>query len=223
MAPRTRVGQTIGSSLQNLPAPLAALAAQFSTLPASWSLGIAAAAGLYATFRELATDRGRELLEFIDAHKDEFVDTIVNSPEFVAVFVNVWNEHIRETSETKRARLRNFLLSLGSGHHIPQDVHTKIYSIIEQMTDQEAVVFGAIFQGSDRQQFRHMNLDVTTIGALHTYPPEKLKDAAHSLHAYRLIDILDAQIEPNMAVRQITPFGELFYDYVLNEPATNGA
>lgn len=214
---KTRVLKTIGSSAQNLPAPIAALAAQFGKLSATWALGIGVATGLLATFRELAEDRGKELQEFIEQHRGEFVEEIVNSPEFIAVFVNVWELHIRETAEKKRARLRHFLLSLGSGKPIAQDTHTKIYNIIEQMTDQEAVIFGAIVQNSNRQQFRHMNLDITSIGALHVYSAEQLKDAAHSLHAYRLIDVVDATIEPNMALRQITPFGELFYDYVLRE------
>lgn len=219
MVSKTRVKKTIGSSLQNLPAPLAALAAQFSTLPIAWSLAIASATGLLATFRELAEDRGRELLVFIEENQEKFVDRVVKSPNFIAVFLNVWEMHIRETAESKRARLRNFLLSVGCAKPIPEDIHTKIYSVVEQMTDKEAEIFGVIFRNCNRQQFREMHINSTSFPELSKYEETELKDAWHSLHSYRLINITDATMGNIMAVQQITPFGELFYDFVITGPS----
>jgi hypothetical protein len=218
MTDKTRVGKAIGSSLQNLPAPIAALAMQFGGLSAAWGLGIAAATGLLATFRELAEDRGKELQEFIEAHKDEFVEEIVNSPEFVAVFVNVWNEHIRETSENKRARLRNFMLGVGSGQPISTDMHTKIYNIIEQMTDQEADSFGALRRGVGSGRLRQLHFMADNIPELYSLSDEDRKYVLHSLHSYRLINITEATVDGVIAIKQITPFGFVFYDYVLNTP-----
>ncbi len=216
MTAKTRVGKAVGASIQNLPAPIAALAAQFGTLSVAWALGISAATGLIATFRELAEDRGKELGDFIEEHETEFREDIINSPEFVTVVINVWEKHILETAEQKRARLRNFLLSFGSGKEIAGDLHTKIYAIIDQMTDKEASIFGIVVKGSDRSQFRSMHLNSTNFHELSThYSEDELKDAWHSLHAYRLVDITDATIGGGMALQQITPFGELFYDYVL--------
>src|SRR5665213_1609898 len=147
------------SSLQNLSAPLAGLVVG---LPPIWVTMIAAGAGLLAVYRELAEDRGKELLEFIVAHKDEFVIEIINTSVFKTAFLNVWEMHIRESSENKRMRLKNFLLSLGSGKELPADFHTKIYSIIQQMTDKEAEVFGIIFRGCNRPQFRELRINSTS-------------------------------------------------------------
>ncbi len=213
----TRVKQTVLSSMQNLPAPIAGLAVPLAAFSPSWAAAIAMGTGLLSVWRELAEDRGKELLEFIEAHKEEFVSDIVATPEFRAAFLNVWEMHIRESAESKRARLRNFLLSLGSGKEIPSDVHTKIYSIVEQMTDKEAEIFGVIFRNCNRPQFREMHINSTSFPDLNRYSEVELKDAWHSLHSYRLINITDATIGNIMAVQQITPFGELFYDYVMQE------
>lgn len=132
-----KVRETLSSAAQNLTGPAAAIAAQYHALSAIWALALAGGAGLFTAYTQLAENRIREILDFIDAHKDEFVDSIVTSPEFIDVFINVWDLHIREAAENKRKRLRNFLLSVGSGEHIPQDTYTKVYSVIEQMTDQE--------------------------------------------------------------------------------------
>jgi hypothetical protein len=216
MAAKTRVKKAIGASLQNLPAPIAALAAQFGTLSLAWALGISAATGLLATFRELAEDRGKELGDFIEEHKAEFKEDIINSPEFVTVVINVWEKHILETAEQKRARLRNFLLSFGSGKEIAEDLHTKIYAIIDQMTDKEAAVFGIMVRGCNRAQFRNMHINHTSMHGLSSYPDDVIKDIWHSLHAYRLVDVADDGVVGGiMSLKQITPFGEMFYDYVL--------
>ena len=172
---------------------------------------------MLSVWRELAEDRGKELLEFIEAHKEEFASDIVAKPEFKAAFLNVWEMHIRESAESKRARLRNFLLSLGSGKEIPSDDHTKIYSVVEQMTDKEAEIFGVIIRNCNREQFREMHINSTSFPDLNSYSEVELKDAWHSLHAYRLINITDATIGNVMSIQQITPFGELFYDYVIQE------
>jgi len=215
--PNNRIRQTLSSAAQNLSGPVAALAAQYGVLPGVWALAIAGGAGLLVTYAQLAEDRGKELLDFIQEHQDEFVDTIVNSPEFITVFVNVWELHIRETAENKRKRLRNFLLSLGSGQHIAQDLHTKIYSVIQQMTDQEAAIFGILFNGSNREQFRSMHINPSGFAGLSNYPDNEIKDAWHSLHAYRLIDVMDDGVVGGiMSLGQITPFGEMFYDRVVD-------
>lgn len=217
MASKARVGKTIGSSMQNLPGPIAALAVQFGGLSPVWGLGIAAGAGLLAVFRELAEDRGKELRDFIEEHHDEFVEDIVNTPEFVGVFVNVWNEHIRETSEKKRERLRNFLLGVGSGQPIEADMHTKIYTVIEQMTDQEADLFGAIRRGVGSGRLRDMTFPADSIPELASLSDEDRRYVLHSLHAYRLINVTEATMGGVVTIQQITPFGFIFYDFVLND------
>jgi len=176
------------------------------------------ATGLYAVYRELAEDRGLEMLKFIDRHKTEFAEEIIATPVFKTAFVNVWEMHIRESSENKRKRLRNFLLNLGRGKKIDPDLHTKIYSVVEQMTDEEAKVFGSIFRNSNKDMFKQMNLNPTSIFELKEYPEPTIIDICNSLHAYRLLTIRDnATIGSMVTIQQITSFGELFYNFVCKE------
>ena len=171
-----------------------------------------------AVYHELAENRLRELLEDIEAHKEEFREKIIESPEFKATFINVWEMHIRENNAEKRKRLRHFLLNLGKGEDIPDDLHTKIYSVIEQMTEREAAAFGIIFENANRAQFRHMNLSTNGLAGFNDWPDDQKQDSVHSLYSYRLIDMVDGTIGSDMAIRQITPFGEKFYDFVIKEP-----
>lgn len=212
-----KIKKTGLSAIQNLSTPITDIAIRLQMVSPEWGLIVGMGAGLLAVYRELATDRGVELLEFIEEHKTEFVEEIIKTPEFKATFLNVWEMHIRENSENKRKRLRNFLLNLGRGRKIEPDLHTKIYAIVEQMTDEEAEIFGFIFRGSNREMFRKMHLNTTSIAELKEYTEELLQDVCNSLHAYRLITVSDATIGAIMTIKQITSFGELFYDFVCQE------
>ncbi len=213
-----RASRTTMSLLQNVSPPLAAIALQLQWISPEWMLTIGYGAGLLAVFRELAAERGKELLEDIAEHKTEFKESIIKTQEFKAIFLNIWEMHIRENSESKRKRLRKFLLALGRGEQITTDLHSKIYSVIQQMTDREAEVFGIIFRASDKNQFKNMNLNSTSIPGLSDYLETDLQDIYNSLHAYRLITIApEPAIGSLMAVRQITNFGEIFYEKLLQE------
>lgn len=205
------------SVVQNLSAPVADIAIRLQVINPEWGIAVSMGTGLLAVWRELAEDRGVELLQFIEEHKMEFAEEVIKTSEFKATFLNVWEIHIRENSEKKRKRLRNFLLNLGRGKHIKPDLHTKIYAVIEQMTDKEAEVFGIIVRNSNRPQFSNMHLNTTSIAELSSYVDYELQDICNSLHAYRLITVSDATIGAIMTIKQITPFGELFYDYILND------
>lgn len=205
------------SALENLSEPLANIATRLMLVSPEWGLIIGMGAGLLAVWRELAEDRGKELFEYIYEHKEEFSEEVIKTPEFKATLLNVWEMHIRENSENKRRRLRNFLLNLGRGKRIEPDLHTKIYAVIEQMTDEEAEIFGFIFRNSNREMFKQMHLNTTSIPEIKEYPEHILQDVCNSLHAYRLITVSDATVGAIMTIKQITPFGELFYDYILAE------
>lgn len=205
------------SVIQNLSEPLANIAVRLQQVSPEWGLVVGMGAGLLAVYRELAEDRGKELLQFVYEHRKEFSKEIIKTPIFKATFLNVWEMHIRENSENKRRRLRNFLLQLGKGQKIDEDLHTKFYSVIEQMTDKEAEIFGVIFRSSNRDQFGKMHLNHTSIPELVNYPENMIQDIFHSLHSYRIINTRDPQIGGIMLITQITPFGELFYDYILKD------
>ena len=206
------------SAIQNLSAPVADIALRLQIISPEWGLAVGMGAGLLAVYRELAEDRGVELLRFIEDHKGEFVEEVIKTSEFKATFINVWEMHIRENSEDKRKRLRNFLLNLGKGKNIETDLNTKIYAVVEQMTDKEAEIFGIIYRNANKDQFRRMNLSSTSIPGLEDYSEEDLQDAYNSLHAYRVITIAsEPTIGAIMTVRQIPPFGELFYEFVCGE------
>ncbi|MGA2910901.1 MAG: hypothetical protein ABSE04_03845 [Candidatus Microgenomates bacterium] len=206
------------SSLQNLSPTFATLLQQLQIINPQWVLLVSFGAGLLGVFRDLADERGVELLEFIKQYKSEFSKSVISTPEFKDAFVNVWEMQIRESSSSKRKRLRNFLLNLGRGKTIESDLHTKIYTIVEQMTDDEAKVFGIIIRNSNPESFKQMNLNPTGINELKGYPEYNLIDICNSLNAYRLITIRDnATIGSMVSIQQITPFGELFYNFVCNE------
>lgn len=204
------------STIQNLSEPMASIAVRLQMFSPEWSLVIGMGAGLLAVYRELAEDRGSELFREIEEHKEEFIESIVKSQDFKATLLNVWEMHIRENSQEKRRRLRKFLLALGKGEKIDNDLHTKIYSTIEQMTDEEAEVFGLIIKNSNRDQFRKMHLNHTSIPELKEYPEEKIRDNFHSLHSYRLINTSEATMGGIMLITQITPFGASYYDHILS-------
>lgn len=206
------------STVKNLPTPIATLAVTLSGFSAVWAGVIAMGVGLLTVYTDLAVSRGSELLDYIKNHHEEFVEGVVSSAEFKTAFINVWEMHIRESDKNKRKRLRYYLLNLGNGKDIPNDTHTKIYSVVQQMTEREATALGVIVKASDRQQFRHMNLNTNGLFELSTWSDDQKKDALHSLHSYRLIDITDATIGNDMTIQQVTPFGEMFYDYVIIKP-----
>lgn len=206
------------SVIQNLSAPIADIAVKLQVLNPEWAIAVGMGAGLLAVYRELAENRGVELLGFIEEHKDQFLEEIIKTPNFKATFVNVWEMHIRENSEAKRKRLRNFLLNFGKGKKIDPDLHTKIYSVIEQMTDLEAEIFGILYRGSNKEQFKNMNLNSDAITGLKAYQEPDIRDVCNSLHSYRLITIgSEPAIGASVTIRQITGFGELFYKFVCNE------
>lgn len=205
------------STLQNVAPPLAAIAARLSVITPEWALAIGLGSGLLAYWRDIAVERGKELLTYIEEHKTEFIETVVQAPEFKATLLNVWEMHIRENSENKRVRLRRFLLALGKGEKISTDLHTKFYSIINQMTDDEATAFGYVYRKTDKERHAHMNYNIFDMPELQQFEDSQRLDMFNSLHAYRLVNIREAQIGPAVSVQQITPFGDLFYEHVLKE------
>lgn len=212
-----KIGKAAISTIQNLSGPIADVAVRLQTISPEWGLAVGMGSGLLAVWRELAQDRGVELLEFIEQHKTEFAEKVIATPNFKAVFLSVWEMHIRENSENKRKRLRNFLLNLGKGEEINKDEYTKIYSIINQMTDTEAEGFGLIIKNTNREQYRSMHMNTLSWDVLSKFTEEELQDLCHSLHSYRLLNIVNAQIGKGMVITQITPFGEKFFDFVCDE------
>ena len=82
--------RALPTAMRNLSGPLATLATTLWGFSAVWAVIIGAGAGLLAVYHELAENRLTELLEYIDAHKEEFSNDIIQSPEFKATFLNVW-------------------------------------------------------------------------------------------------------------------------------------
>lgn len=205
-------------TVEELSPPIAEIAVILSGVNPIWAGVVGAGIGLLKIYRELAEKRGIELLKFIEEHKEEFNEEITNSPDFRAIFIEVWEKHIRENSDNKRKRLRNFLLNYGSGIDLPPDIHTKIYSVIDQMTDNEAKFLGLIFRNSNREQFRDMHLNVLhdSTDWVAEFNEAEIEDICNSLHAYRLIDIQFASIGRGVLITQVTPFGEIIHDYILD-------
>lgn len=210
------------SIIQNLSSPVAEIGIRLQMFDPVWGIIIGMGAGLLSVWRELAEDRGVELLEYVELHKNEFVETIVKSSEFKATFLNVWEMHIRENSKSKRQRLKRFLLNLGKGESINNDLHTKIFTVISQMTDDEAIVFGYIIKNTNLEMKNHMNLHIDNIPELKDPTEGKLNDALLSLHSYRLITIRDTAVIGDIpTIRRITDFGDMFFKNICSDNELN--
>ena len=203
------------STIQNLSEPIATLLLPLMAIDPSWVGIVGLGAGLIAVWRELAEDRGAEILKFINDNANKFSKDNLETNEFKSTFLNVWEMCIRENSENKRRRLHHFLLGIGQKNDINSDLHTKIYSIINQLTDMEAQIFGFIYKEMQKKPDHH-NLHVLGEHHIdHNYHPSVMEDACNSLHAYRLVDVVRPQIGSGLIVMNLTPFGEVFYRYII--------
>lgn len=207
--------KVIISSIQNLSEPLATLLVPLIVMNPNWVGIVGLGAGLIAVWRDLAEDRGTEILKFINDNVDKFSKDNIQSNEFRSTFLNVWEMCIRENSENKRRRLHRFLIGIGQKNDINSDLHTKIYSVINQLTDSEAEIFGFIYKEIQRKPDHH-NLHVLGEHHIeHNYHPSIMEDACNSLHAYRLVDVVRPQIGSGLIVMNLTTFGEIFYGYII--------
>ena len=192
---------------------IATLVFQIIHINPTWNSFVGIIIASIVTYKDLVENRGKELLEFIKEHGEEFSAEVIKTDSFKASFATIWDSYLKENSENKRRRLRKYLLRLGLGASIDDDLKSKIQNVIANMTDLEAEIFGKIYDEANSYiPQSHMQFDMKD--KIEGYPDDILLDTAHSLHAYRLITISLPQI--GLAnVRAITKFGKVFYETVI--------
>lgn len=102
-----------------------------------WAIPFALGAVMINTWGDFGSKRTEELLDFIIAHKEEFVSEVLDSDKFKSVFLNVLERHMKEVNEHKRQLFRTYLLNVGKGIEPDFNYHTKIMSILDQITFKE--------------------------------------------------------------------------------------
>lgn len=165
------------------------------------------------TYKDLVENRGKELLEFIKEHAKEFNPDVIKTNEFKASFASIWDAYLKENSENKRKRLKKYILRLGQGASINEDLKDKINNVISNMTDLEAEIFGRIYDEATHYIPQNtMQFDMKD--KITSYSDNILLDAAHSLHSYRLITVKEPEVGL-VNIMAITRFGNIFYEIVI--------
>ena len=192
---------------------IATLVFQIININPTWNSFVGIIIASVVTYKDLVENRGKELLEFIKEHGKEFSAEVIKTDSFKASFATIWDSYLKENSENKRKRLKKYLLRLGQGASIEDDLKDKIQNVIANMTDLEAEMFGKIYDvASSYFPQSHMQFDMKD--KIEGYRDDVLLDTAHSLHAYRLITISLPQIGLANVIA-ITKFGKVFYETVI--------
>ena len=201
------------SILERWTPTIATLIFQITQIDPIWNSFVGIITASVLTYKDLTESRGKELLQYIKDNADDFKSEIIETDNFKATFANIWETYLRENSESKRKRLRKYLLNLGKGASINEHYYDKIHAVISDMSDLEAEIFGKIYDLSEQYIPKdHMQFEMKA--KIAGYSDDDLLDAAHSLHSYRLINISLPQIG-FVNIRAVTKFGEVFYATVI--------
>lgn len=99
------------------------------------------AATLINFWGNFSQSRVNELVEKLVREKDYFNLSVISSDKFKSIFLSIIEKYIKESSERKRDLLKNYLVAVAKGYSIEFDGHTKLLSIIDQITPEELRLF----------------------------------------------------------------------------------
>lgn len=209
-----------------------------------WAILFVIATGLINTWNEFGQARTKELVDDINKHRDEYLPEIVESDKFKSVFVNAIQRHITEASVEKRRILRQYILNIGRGVSQEFEYHTKVFSIIDQITFEELEVISAwsgrlqqalvaknsnIIQSSDDEDKVTKDLNEHQVMSIFedrrpSFSPEQLEFILKSLGNYGLLDVREFTAATydggtyGLVVKDITPFGKEFLKSINESP-----
>ena len=106
-----------------------------------WALIFLTAKGIYSAWGEFGQAKLNELVTDLEKAKNSFDPKVIETDEFKSVFLSALERHMKESSEMKRKLLRNYLISVGQGKMPGFDYHTKLLSILDQITGDELRLF----------------------------------------------------------------------------------
>ncbi|HBG81576.1 TPA: hypothetical protein DDW69_01920 [candidate division CPR2 bacterium] len=124
-----------------------------------WSILFYTGLGMVNAWGSFGQVRINELVTFIDKHRDQFLPDIIKSEKFKSIFLNILDAYFKETLEEKRKLLRNYLLNVGKGIEKDFDYHTKLMTVLNQITFDELKVI-SIWNGKLQDKFVEKNSEI---------------------------------------------------------------
>ncbi len=131
----TRDGMAILA--RNIPPVIFAAISGLVSISPIWSVLFATSSALINAWGDFGQTRVNELVSFINEHREEFADDILESDKFKTLFLNILERHMKEASEEKRQLLRNYLLSVGKGVNPDFNEFTKMNNMLDTISLEE--------------------------------------------------------------------------------------
>ncbi len=176
----------------------------------TWSVLFAAASGIINTWSDFGQARINELVQYIDEHREEFVDEIIATDKFKGVFLNVLERHMTEVMEAKRELLRGYLLGVGVGVQADFDYHSKILSVLDQISFEEIALLN--FMNDNKMISALSQITPNFLIEGNTLPESRIKFLLQSLGNYGTVAVDHGRYDG--PVYQMSPFGEIFLSFI---------
>jgi len=124
------------------------------------------AVGFLGLFGDLAQKRLNELIKAMNQNKDNFAhDSIKSHPnKFRAVFLDVLDKLIRETSEEKRKLLKNYLINTFKGIEKDFNYHSRFSWVINNITLDELKIISNFSEIPPQQIEKGKTLNIEDFG-----------------------------------------------------------
>lgn len=98
---------------------------------------IATGKGIYGAWGDFGRSRLNEFVKGLEVKKDSFNSKILETDKFKSLFLDTLERHMKESSNDRRHMLRCYLISVAQGKHPEFDYHTKLLSVLNQITGDE--------------------------------------------------------------------------------------
>lgn len=100
-----------------------------------------AAKGMYGVWGDYGQVRLNEMMVDLEKYKNTLDPEVLKTEKFASVFLNTLERHMKESSYARRELLRRYLISVGQGKSPEFEYHTKLFSILDQITGDELRLF----------------------------------------------------------------------------------
>ena len=106
-----------------------------------WAILFLMGKGIYGAWSDFGQSRLNEVVISLEKNKNSFNPKILETDKFKSIFLSLLERHMKESSEERRYILRNYLISVAQGKNIDFDYHTKLLSVLDQITGDELRLF----------------------------------------------------------------------------------
>lgn len=177
----------------------------------AWSILFVSTIGLINVWGDYGQARINELVQHIDQHKEEFVEEVLQSDKFKAVFLSILERQMKEVMTEKRSLLRDYLLNVGKGVHQEFDNHTKILLALDNVSHEELHL---LIWLKDHRIQRNLMLENKLTNFLYDgfqYSVGTFELALQALRNYGVVVLRDGSLANDY---QISDFGRTFLDFI---------